>query len=302
MLMGWTLKPQGLAINNNYILELYFENDENNNFWLHNVKILFPENNIEIDQKIEIEFSKSFFKFLRDRKYFRINICINNKIVFPHKFEVLLQVRRKLMNSEWSSIFNYIWLTQILQIKPVPKFNAFVSRSIREEENKIPNFFTRIISMWGFNTYTIGVSPLNPVLSDEELLDLAIIEIKKSDVVFAVATKRDQILKNFRWKTFEWLQSETALAYAFNKMIIIFVENGVDFSGLASKLHCFKFDSRNKISIVNFFDEYMPKIREYIEKRKNTEGFLGLLKAGALITGISVIGWLGYELGKTELK
>ncbi|GAI65389.1 unnamed protein product, partial [marine sediment metagenome] len=35
---------------------------------------------------------------------------------------------------------------------------------------------------------------------------------------------------------------------------------------------------------------------------KNTERFFGLLKAGALITGISVIGWLGYELGETDLK
>ena len=34
----------------------------------------------------------------------------------------------------------------------------------------------------------------------------------------------------------------------------------------------------------------MPKIRKYVEKRKNTENFFGLLKAGALITRISVIG------------
>ena len=109
-------------------------------------------------------------------------------------------------------------------------------------------------------------------------------------------------MKNFQWKTFEWLRSETALAYAFKKMVIVFVEDGVDLLDLASKLHGFRFNSSNKMSIVKFFEEYMPKIRKYVEKRKNTERFFGLLKAGALITGISVIGWLGYELGKTDLK
>jgi len=301
MLMGWTLNPQRLSTNNNYILEIYFENNTNDDFWLHNLKVIFPKDNVEKVERIEQKFSKPFFKFLKNRRYFKLNICINNKIVFPHKFEVILQVRRKLMNNEWSSAFNFVWLPQILQIKPVPIYNAFVSRSIKMNEKKIPDFFTKIISLWGFNTYTIGISPLNPNLSDDELLDLVISEIKKSDIVFAIATKRDQIMKNFQWKTFEWLQSETALAYAFKKMVIIFVEDSVDLLGLASKLHGFRFDSSKKMSIVEFFDEYMPKIREYVEKRKNTEGFLGLLKAGALITGISIIGWLGYELGKTDL-
>lgn len=298
MLMGWTLSPQELSISNNYILEIYFENKENDNFWLHNLKVIFPESNYEKVESIEQKLSKSFFKFLKNRKYLRLNITIKNKIVFPHEFKVVLQVRRKLMNNKWSSAFNLVWLPQVLRINPVPIYNAFVSRSIRLDEKKIPDYFTKIISMWGFNTHTIGISPLNPDLSDEELLDLVISEIKKSDVVFAIATKRDKIMKNFQWKTFEWLQSETALAYALKKMVIIFVEDGVDLSGLPSKLHGFTFDSSNKMSIVNFFDYYMPKIREYIEKRKNTESFLGLLKTGALITGISIIGWLGYQLGK----
>lgn len=298
MLMGWTLSPQELSISNNYIMEFYFENNENDNFWLHNLKVIFPESNCEKVVNIEQKLSKPFFKFLKNRKFLKINISIKNKIVFPHEFKVVLQVRRELMINKWSSAFNLVWLPQVLQINPVPIYNAFISRSIRMDEKEIPDYFTKIISMWGFNTHTIGIAPLNPDLSDEELLDFVTSEIKKSDVVFAIATKRDKIMKNFQWKTFEWLQSETALAYAFKKMVIIFVENDVDLSGLPEKLHGFQFDSSNKKSIVKFFDYYMPKIREYIEKRKNTESFLGILKTGALITGITIIGWLGYQLGK----
>ncbi len=60
------------------------------------------------------------------------------------------------------------------------------------------------------------------------------------------------------WRTFEWLQSETAMAYVLGKEIIIFVEKDVELSGLASKRIYLIFDPNHIEQINRFFDQHMP--------------------------------------------
>lgn len=105
-----------------------------------------------------------------------------------------------------------------------------MSRSVRQNEGKIPDYISNSISKCGFELYTLGIPPLKKHFTDEELLESNKFEIKKADIVFAIATKRDQLLNSMEWKTFEWLQLETAIAYALNKQIIVFVERGVNLS------------------------------------------------------------------------
>ncbi len=301
MLLNWTLTPQGLSADNNYVLNLQFENNENENYWIYKVNVLFPDYSKAFYEEIKQEFKAPIFGLINRRKIVPIKIKVEENVVLPRRFFVILQVS-KLLDDQWTPIFNLKLPLQVLQIKPLPLYHAFISRSIREDESKIPDFLNNIISNWAFTTSTIGITPLIKNFSDDQLLKAVISEIKKSDIVFAIATKRDQLLENLQWRTFEWLQSEAALAYALKKIIIVFVEDGVELSGLVSKLKVIKFHPNKFELIKKFFDQYMPKVRALIGKKKNTDFFFGLLGAGAIVGGIYIIGKLGYEMGKADSK
>ncbi len=104
--------------------------------------------------------------------------------------------------------------------------------------------------------------------------------------VFGIATRRDQLANNLHWKTFEWLQGETGIAFSKKKQILILVERGVDLSGIASKCDLIEFDLYNLEKIPLFFDKAMPIVRENIKKRLGTEAlFKILLLGGTFVVG-----------------
>jgi len=41
--MKWFLNPTGLSKNNTYSLYFTFENNENDRYWIHQVRLEFPE-------------------------------------------------------------------------------------------------------------------------------------------------------------------------------------------------------------------------------------------------------------------
>jgi len=238
--MTWSINPLNISINNNYLLEIRFENDENIRYDIQKTVLKILDLNLQFSKEINQELKEPFFGLFNRKIYVSYSFKIEKNIVSNHKFIVQAQVR-KFTNEQWSPELNLQWAPQNFQIKPVPIYNAFLSRSIREDEKYIPDLLSKAITRWGFNLSTIGIHPLKKQFTNEELLEAIKLEIQRADVVFAIATKRDILLNNVEWKTFEWLQSETAIAYALNKQIVVFVEKGVKLSGLASKLLVLEF-------------------------------------------------------------
>ena len=297
LLVNCSLIPSCLSKNNFYNLYVIFENEENDIFFIESVKLYFSNLHKSFYKVIKKELRAPVLGFFNRKISTTIPFNIERDIVAPKKFTIQLLVRKKI-NGDWSSKFIIKWAPDIFQIKPLPIYRAFISRSIRDEESYIPDFISQEIKRWGFKVFTVGIPPLKKNYNDEELLKTIKIEIEKADIVFAIATKRDQTLNNLQWRTFEWLQSETAIAYVLRKQIVVFVERDVELSGLASKRLNLVFDPNNIEQINRFFDQYMPEIRKNIKDRKNTEFLLNLIRIGGITGGIYLIGRGAYELGK----
>lgn len=295
--MNWSLIPSYLSKNNIYRLQIIIENEENQIYLIECVRLIFPELNKSLSKEIKKELRQPILGIFNRKIYISIRFKLEKDIVSPKKFIIQLLVRRKV-NGNWSSKFIMKWAPDIFQIKPVPIYRAFISRSVRDEESTIPDYISQEIRKWGFHVFTVGIPPLKKFYSDEELLQTIKIEIEKADIVFAIATKRDQLLNNIHWRTFEWLQSETGMAYVLKKQIIVFVERDVVLSGIASKRINLVFDSNQKKQINRFFDQYMPQIRKNIKDSKNTEFLLNLILISGISGGIYLITKGAYELGK----
>lgn len=301
MILKWFLNPIDLSKNNIYSLYFTFENNENDRYWIHQVRLEFPELRISGFKEIEQELREPILRVFKRKIESYFSFKLNNNIVAPNKFIVQL-IARRLINQQWSPEFLIEWSPQILQIKPVPIYRAFISRSVRENEKEIPNYISQAIERWGFYTFTVGIPPLKKVYTDEELLQTIRLEIEKADIIFAIATKRDKLSNNLQWRTFEWIQSEAAMGYVLNKQILVFVEKDVVISGLASKRVVLQFDPNNLQEINNFFDKYMVQIRENIKNKKNTEFLLNSLIALGITGGLILLGLGAYQFGKDISK
>ena len=295
--MNWSLIPSNLSKNNLYKLNLTLENNKNEIYFIESIKLNITDLNKDFYRTIKKVLKAPILGIFNRKIYTSIPFKLDYDIIAPKKFIIQLLVRRKV-NGKWSPKFIMKGAQNIFQIKPIPIYQAFISRSIRDEESRIPDYISQEIKRWGFNVFTVGIPPLNNISADEELLQTIKIEIEKADIIFAIATKRDQLLKNLQWRTFEWLQSETAMAYSLRKQIIVFVENDVGLSGLASKRIYLKFDPENMKQINRFFDQYMPQIRRNIKNQKNTEFLLDLIIVGGISGGLYLFGKTLYELGK----
>lgn len=108
------------------------------------------------------------------------------------------------------------------------------------------------------------------------------------------------MMQNLNWRTFEWLQSETSMAYVLKKLIIVLVEEGVDLSGLASHREYLRFRADELNSVNSFFDLYMPRIRELVQYNKNTKDLNDFLKRCVYLGGLVLIGAVAYIAGKED--
>lgn len=301
MILKWFIDPTNLSKNNLYNLNLSFENDENNRFWIHRINLMFPDLKISGFKEIEQELKEPVFGIINRKIKQIFSFKLEKNIVAPRSFIIQLIARRSI-DQQLSPEFLIEWAPQIFQIKPIPIYRAFISRSVRENEKIIPNYISQTIERWGFNTFTVGIPPLKKNYTNDELLQAIRLEIEKADIVFAIATKRDELSNNLQWRTFEWLQSEAAMGFILNKQVLVFVEKGVILSGLASKRVVLQFDPDYLEEINNFFDVNMLQIRENIENRKNTEFLLNSLKGLGILGGLILIGVGAYQYGKDTSK
>ena len=270
--------------NNTHILKFTFENDEKVHYFLKGCYISIPNLNV---YNHYIEINSNLPKpnwFFNHKAYISIPLNLTQKIVSPYNFEMNILVNR-LEKGKYSSPYSLL-LESHFQFTPVPIYRAFISRSVREDEKYVPDIISQYIQYWGFTPYTVGIFPLDKQYSDEELLYEINKQIQMANVVFGIATRRDQLANNLHWKTFEWLQGETGIAFSKKKQILILVERGVDLSGIASKCDLIEFDLYNLEKIPLFFDKAMPIVRENIKKRLGTEAlFKILLLGGTFVVG-----------------
>lgn len=270
--------------NNTHILKFTFENDEKIHYFLQCCYISIPDLNVyNYYREINRNLPKSNW-FFNHKVDISIPLNLTQKIVFPYNFEMNILVRR-LEKGKYSPPYSLL-LESHFQFIPTPIYRAFISRSVRENEKYAPDIISQYIQYWGFSSYTVGIPPLNKKYSNVELLYEINKQIQMADVVFGIATRRDQLANNLRWKTFEWLQSETGIAFSKKKQILILVERGIDLSGIASKFDLIEFDLYNLKKIPLLFDKIMPIIRENIKKRLGTEALFNIL----LLGGTFVVG------------
>lgn len=282
--------------NNTHILKFTFENDEKIHYFLQGFYISIPDLNVFNYYK---EINRNLPKpnwFFNHKVGVAIPLNLTQKIVFPYNFEMNISVRR-LEKGRYSPPYSLL-LESYFQYIPTPIYRAFISRSVRENEKYAPDIISQFIQYWGFSPYTVGIPPLKKQYSDAELLSEINKQIKMADVVFGIATKRDQLANNLHWKTFEWLHGETGIAFSKKKPILILVERGVDLSGIASKCDLIEFDLYNLKKIPLFFDKIMPIIRENIKKRLGTEALFSIL----LLGGTFVVGGFAIKGIKDTIK
>jgi hypothetical protein len=227
---------------------------------------------------------------------------VDKNILSPHQFRIRLICSKKTDVFFWSPEFHMDWDPQIFQITPQPIFRAFISRSVRENEEKIPNYISQLIKNWGFEPFTVGIEPLKKQYTEEELTQTIKSEIEKADIVFAIATKRDRLLNILQSKTFEWLQSEIGIAFSKEKQILVLVEKGVDLSGLASIKVAYHFKSCKLKEINKFFEKSMFHIRDNIVNQRNTELLNKFLIGLGIFGGVLSFGVGMYYLGKSSAK
>lgn len=187
-----------------------------------------------------------------------------------------------LWTSEWGPI----------QITPKPIYTAFVSYSSRKEDIPVVEEIIKLIEMWGFRTVRVGID----VFAEDpwKIPDDIKTHVDKYDAFIAIATPRDYIYQEKRFKTFAWLHIESTMAFDSKKPLLFIVDERIKPEGL---LEFPKFPKifyhplrlnvlEQRLSII------MPSFRKWVSDKKKEEFMDSLIKAGLVVGGI----WL---LGKT---
>jgi hypothetical protein len=298
MQLSWYPEPSGLSPNNTYRITITIKNnDKTTAYYISNMEIrLLGKNPVLRTIKVEKRLAKS--NWLYDPSCTgSFEAVIKNNIVEPKQFTVRV-CANQVIGASLGVNMTIDFPTQTFNIKPVPIYRAFISRSVRASEASIPDFISREIEKWGFQGYTVGIPPLNKQYSDNELVEEITSQIKQADIVFGIATKRDQLVNYINFKAPEWVQSETAIGYSMNKPVIMFVDKDVSLSGLASKFIFIQFDPCQMESITAYFDENIPRIRQIIQQQKDQSALTAVLAGVGIIGGIALVSLLSYHVGK----
>ena len=130
-------------------------------------------------------------------------------------------------------------------------------------------------------------------------------QIQNSAGLIAIATPRILEHSTLVRYTFEWLQSEAAIAYSKRKPILILREKTVKLGGLPSYLDTHvAFDPMDLSNLKSKLSIIMPKFRTAIEQRSTQEFHQSIvdlaikgLAAFGTITLIGIIGSIIYGKG-----
>ncbi len=103
--------------------------------------------------------------------------------------------------------------------------SAFIATSLREQDKEVNDWFTSIFRSLRIEPF-FGDEP-----ETEEIPSKIRRMIGEHPNFIAILVKRDQI-KEDKWRPPEWVNNEIGIAYAYERNIAVFVEEGVDTQGL----------------------------------------------------------------------
>ncbi len=230
-----------------------------------------------------------------DNWTFDFSLEIPKYIIGKHHLNLCVSYVFMQENGQWGYLrhWNSNW---VINISVEPRYRAFISRTIRPQESEVPDAISDVFQRWNFEIQTVGKEielkgrPLEQVIGES---------ITITDIIFAIATKRDQLQNRLGWRTLEYLQGEVGYSYAKDKPIIVFVEEGVDLGGLAS---CFKpivFNPRKLKQFKHWLNDSLYEIREWLrtwKRRKFWDNFSeGLITKGIPLTIMFIS---GFAIGK----
>lgn len=176
-------------------------------------------------------------------------------------------------------------------VKPI--YRVFLSRGIRFEDKIIGNPIAQMIREWGLFPITVGINVSAPSSLTNEIINS---QIQGSDGLIAIATPRILDQNTYTYKTLEWLHSETGMAYAQRKPILILKDRNVNLGGLASYLNPntqLEFDPTNLDELKAILSPAMLWFRDSIEKQRTEDFYKNLedlaIKGLAAVGGVVVV-------------
>lgn len=160
-------------------------------------------------------------------------------------------------------------------------FSAFVSCSVRLEDESIINRFLDVLKACNIELHVFGLKP-EVGLWREQIRS----QIKRTDCTIAIMTRRDKIEGKDAWKAPDWVRDESIIAKEMGKPLAIFVEEGVEVGGILSEDMYVKFSRQNITQeIMNKIDNYM---RSLVNKLRVTENQRKLLLSILIIIAVVI--------------
>lgn len=216
--------------------------------------------------------------------------------VGPQRFNFKYTIH-EWINQKWVSHAVRRTPQFIVNIYSTTIYPVFLSRGIGFEDRIIGDQIAQILREWGCDPVTVGINihvPEHRVVSEIER------RIQASRGLIAIATPRIYDRSTLEWYTFEWLQSEAALAYSKRKPILILKDRTVTLGGLPSHLHPgtqLEFDPMNMGDLKTKLSVIMPRFRRALEQRATQEFYQSLedlaIKGLAAFGAIILIGIIG---------
>ncbi|MHA1410496.1 MAG: hypothetical protein ACTSQY_09380, partial [Candidatus Odinarchaeia archaeon] len=127
----------------------------------------------------------------------------------------------------------------------------FTATSLRDEDKEVNDWFSEILRSLS----------IDPVFGDEpetqDIPDKVKRMISEHDHFIAILLKRDK-LTDGDYRPPDWVNNEIGIAFAFERNIVVFMEEGVSTRGLTNQITNYVRFDRNKLL------ETMPKIISYL--------------------------------------
>ena len=176
-----------------------------------------------------------------------------------------------------------------LSVRPFPIYRAFVSRGVSPVETSTVNPIVAMVEDYGFTSHTVGID----IMADFPNLPFQVRnEIRVSDCVIVIATKRDLSAITGRWKTFEWSHGEAGIGFDAEKPILVMSDYEVQLGGLLSSLPQPQviFDVNNLSALSRDLSRVMPTFRNEIASRKHSEFWGGVARVALPVVGGFLLG------------
>jgi len=196
-----------------------------------------------------------------------------------------------LYTADWKNL-GVLWTSEWgpIQVTPKPIYTAFISYSTRKEDTPVVEEIIKLIEMWGFKSIRAGIN----VFAEDpsKIPDDIKRQVEKCDAFIAIATPRDYIYQEKRFKTFPWLHIESTMAFDSKKPLLFIVDERIKPEGFLEFPNFPKvFYHPLRLNILEHrLSMIMPSFRRWVSDKKKEEFMKSLFKVGLVVGGIWLLG------------